>query len=723
MKTIKKKTRQNLSITVGLGLLTWGLVEACGNHFPMLLETRQATLREAIPFRLEQELALLEVKPLFDAKTSAALAALAKARVEPSPYETDLEQARKRQLKALDQGLEFKHREQLMKIRDAADGEAAYVMGEGLPTALQLYAAAAIDYRKPERKSQARERFEKILALNDADARPRAVWAAYSLGRLLREDDPGAAAYAYGKTRQWLLDGASDPLGLSIDSLGEEAWLLLHPGPGGERNAEQAMRLYLEQARLGSWSGTASLQQVQRGELYDDTVAVNKLLRSDWGQALLLRLALDENLSEDAKRRYARLASAVGSGQVQLREADRWAALAWQNGDIERARSWLAQAPSSSLAAWMRAKFALLSGKGAEATQHYAEALKLRRPAMADIPAHRLGIEMGLHQVQRGDYVQALGHLNRAGPEHWYDTAYIADRLLTIEELKTAVESLGKEPVSKEVRPLWPRLQHLLARRLMRNGQFAAALPLFSDRYETEKWNGRALEKRSTDLRQLAGDYAKALQAADKAWTRVGRAAELMRAGRIARQWGLELMGFELGGDDLADEGSYDFRDNFERADEPLSDLERSRKDASLKTLPLANAGGDKLPRFHYRYVAAEHALQAAALVPARSQAYASSLCHAAAWVGGKDEPFQQAMYARYLKNGAAMPGMSTFGLRCPEPQWSGAARLQARQALRERAPWLHRHPYRSAAAALLVTSAAAAAIATLLIRRRRRAG
>lgn len=126
--------------------------------------------------------------------------------------------------------------------------------------------------------------------------------------------------------------------------------------------------------------------------------------------------------------------------------------------------------------------------------------------------------------------------------------------------------------------------------------------------------------------------------------------------------------------------------------------------------------GEQGLPRFHYRHVAAEHAIQAAELVPRRSQAYASLLCHGAMWTGNRVE---ETLYERYVKHGAAMPGMTAFGGRCPEPSWSGAARLQARQTLRDAAPWLHRHPYRSAGAAALIV---AAAIAAFIVRRRRRA-
>lgn len=85
-------------------------------------------------------------------------------------------------------------------------------------------------------------------------------------------------------------------------------------------------------------------------------------------------------------------------------------------------------------------------------------------------------------------------------------------------------------------------------------------------------------------------------------------------------------------------------------------------------------------------------------------------------WTGKRVE---ETLYERYVKHGAAMPGMTAFGGRCPEPSWSGAARLQARQTLRDAAPWLHRHPYRSAGAAALVV---AAAIAAFIVRRRRRA-
>lgn len=665
---------------IAIVLIGWGGVQACGPEFLILLPQRHAELRAPIPFALAEELASLQVPWLLDEATRRVLAQQAPAQTPYDPYQSP-EDRQKRQATAQQQGAD-----------------------KALPAVIALYAAAASEFRQ-QHPTAARAHFEQLLALPAIQAAPRATWAAYSLGRLLAPDDSLAAAAAFARTRAAAAAGAPDPLGLALDSLGEEAALWLHQGH--EDGHLKALRLYVEQARLGSRSGLDSLRQLQT--LVDAQPGLQaRLMALDWGQALLLRLALSDDDVTASKPRYRRAVQALElAAPVALHEPERWAALAWQQGDLPRAEIWVAGAPEASgIAAWVRAKLALAGGRPAEAARWYGVALKSMKTG--DLQA-RLGIEIGLLQVQRGEFLQALAQFVRSGDAYWLDTAYLAEQVLRSDELKSWIDA----------QQAGPRLRHLLARRLMREGRFDAALPYFPATYTREFWGAEGVQKRLLDLPALAHHYAATVQSAASGHTRIGRARALMHAGHIAREYGMELMGFELAPDDFESHGAFDFGEYPRSTDGPLGRDEAQRLATVPATLALAAHADSQLPRFHYRYVAAQHAQQAAALLPPRSQAAAASLCHAALWVGPRDVAFTATVYQRYVATGGLMDWAPQFGQRCPEPAWWDAALTQTRQAVWVQAPWLKRHPWRSGAALFAMS-----ALGLLwLLRRRLRLG
>jgi hypothetical protein len=93
-----------------------------------------------------------------------------------------------------------------------------------------------------------------------------------------------------------------------------------------------------------------------------------------------------------------------------------------------------------------------------------------------------------------------------------------------------------------------------------------------------------------------------------------------------------------------------------------------------------SNAKPDQ--RFHYRALAADEASRAADLLPAKSQAFATVLCHATAW-SSRDQPRAKALWHRYVKEGARVPFAKTFGSKCPAPDFKSAAMLERKLMLR----------------------------------------
>ena len=78
--------------------------------------------------------------------------------------------------------------------------------------------------------------------------------------------------------------------------------------------------------------------------------------------------------------------------------------------------------------------------------------------------------------------------------------------------------------------------------------------------------------------------------------------------------------------------------------------------------------------RFHYRVVAADRASAAADLLPQRSQAYAATLCWAARYaIHSGDQDKADAIYRRYVANGAYQAWARDFGQICPAPDFEGA--------------------------------------------------
>ncbi|KAG1586768.1 hypothetical protein G6F46_014775 [Rhizopus delemar] len=75
-------------------------------------------------------------------------------------------------------------------MRAKPDGDQAYAAGDGLPDAIRLYTAAAVDIRSAAPAdadaalARARARLLDILALPERQGAARSVWAAYMLAEL-----------------------------------------------------------------------------------------------------------------------------------------------------------------------------------------------------------------------------------------------------------------------------------------------------------------------------------------------------------------------------------------------------------------------------------------------------------------------------------------------------------------------------------------------------------
>lgn len=663
--------------------------QACGPDFPHeLLSDRHGSVFDLVDGTFDFEAARLQPRG------AAAFKPVENLWLAPGEARSELE---KKEL-----GADGYAKAENMRL--AADDAAAWAAGEGLSEEVRLYTAGARAFHAGEYEL-AQQRFAAVLALEPAQQAKRGLWARYMIGRLALNAAEGgagldaaqlqaqaeAAAKAFQDVRAAAAAGASDPEGLAVASLGEEARLHLNRGdmPG-------AVRRYAEQAAQGSASGRASLLFLARRLFADE-----KELQAAMGDPLLQQLLAiyvftrsnEFQIEQDdgrvkanplEERYYAAVAAAP---EASLAGVDRVAAAAYRAGRYDLAAK-LAPRSDSALAQWVRAKLALRNGDDKAAAEAYAQASRAfpRDESWGTSidedynyeslrPACRVDGERAILALGRGDYVEALRLLHAGRGQYWLDEAQVAERVLSADELKQFVDANVPAPAPtaapKAEEDSWvaphpdQQLRSLLARRLLRLQRYDEALAYFP---EAE--------------RKIAADYVQALRAA-AGGSRTERAGNLFRAARLARESGMEILGMELAPDAAV------FGGNYEWSTPALAEQDKKLVGADEAARVAASAAQPD-QRFHYRHVAADLAAQAAELVPARSQAYAALLCSATGWLINRDAEKAQGYYRRYLKNGAYVAWGGVFGSSasaCPAPDFAAAAQRQRLEQMR----WIKR--------------------------------
>jgi hypothetical protein len=579
---------------------------------------------------------------------------------------------------------------QLKEMEAAPDGDAAYEKGAGLPPSVRLYLAAAQDFRQ-QKMEKAVARFKAVLDLPDAKFRD--VLAAFMLGRIaLKQAEAGDPAQAdtamadkyFELTRSLVAQGRDDTLGLASASYGEQARVHLIAAGFLRSSAEpvngaeviQSCRFYTKQAETGAISGLWSLQEVSRW-LFDDKSRLAAVIDDAFMQNLLVAYAAAnespvQDMADTASRTARRdklamlLEVAHDKGLKKLARSDGLALLAYKAGRYEEAAAFAAKS-STSLASWVTAKLALQKGDLAKAGEAYHQALE-KAPDLSSTSdmssTGQLYDESGLLNVARGDFLSALKLLYRTS---WLDAAHLAERILTTKELTGFVDQYAPESIASgdadvSVQERARNIRWLLARRLMREGDFSAAMPYFPDQPLPEQ------DAALPTVRQYAKNYVEALKLAEDAKApRLEQARAWFAAATLARSHGIDILGYETFPDYHSTVGNFDLGDAF--STEKFKDKQYVSEDESRRfdaTRPAISA------RFHYRYLAAQQAEKAAALLAPRSQAYAAVLCAANGWMQGAGATAQaQDLYRQYVKNGSRFDWAVHFGHNCPAPDFT----------------------------------------------------
>lgn len=679
-----------------------GVALACGPNFPwQLLDSREETVKAPVELNFA-----FEMSRLVDPPKDSLRAVESDNPVDDQALAAEREEIQSGAWRGLmtDASNDWLLT-RLERARKAESGDAAKAAADGLPVAVADYLAGAAEFNAG-RLDAAMASFQAIDRLPADQRKIRAVTAAYMRGRINQRLGQFAAARAdFQAARRYAEAGAPDPMGLAVASLGEEArldlieaGLIKSPWPLAEvatddaaapRLIANAVRLYAEQASRGSKVGLLSLGEVAR-LLMDPDVDLRRILAEPTVRRLVVAYIASKQPDytwDDTTDLDSIVASTIEAVLSQPAPAsgpdlDRLGALAYQGGRYDLAEK-LSEKASQPLGLWVRAKLALRRGDRADAVKDWTAALTAvgqdgaAATSLDPDSKTRLRGEVAVMRLSQGEYRDSLQLLFPMAETYWGDVIYIAERVLTVDELRAFVDGLppSSAPQAQSDRPdPVANLRALLARRLVRVGRTSEALAYFPPRVPATKADDRNPDRADVED---ARDYLAALEATQAKWfewpwQRVSRAEALFKLARMTRVKGMALMGTEGPPDETVMDGA--FASGIGQASPSGEDTSPSQLLGPDEASRFAASAPKPDTRFHYRPVAADRALAAADLLPQRSQAYAATLCWAARYaVASRDEARAQAIYQRYVATGAYQPWAKTFGGTCPPPDFEAA--------------------------------------------------
>jgi hypothetical protein len=566
---------------------------------------------------------------------------------------------------------------------------------KGLPREFTLYFDGAVAWHQAN-LPQARKAWSQLLQLPENDRRYRSTWAVFMLGRSWENVDHPKAIRFFQQTRQLATNGFIDSLKLAHDSLGFEA--RLH---SRDANYATAMELYLEQARHTDYEPLTSLHFIAKLALQDPRSNLTRLARNATARniitAYVLSLPLSTTFTYRPKRhldgpvkealiqawshlprygananslhQYADVAdvwlNALRKAKVKdVPQADRLALAAYQRDQMDLTQQWLQLAPPSLLAQWLQSRLLMRQGDFDQAgailsklCRSFATSPDQPQTSLTNPPDHPVYFTHGdYHQVTlpqqmlaewsvlllaRQQYVDALHALILSS--YYNDAAYVAERVLTLEELQTYIREFWPLPTPNtptenltEQNKTAIRLHDLLARRLARLQLYDQAKP---------------------HLRQENQPLLQSLQLAlengrNPTLPNLTRGRALSLAAITMRRHGLELVGTETEPDWGLDNGNFSHM--------PLGEL-RNHNDLP----PALHASPDEIQRYlahtpantnrwHYRYLAANLAWEASKLLPDNSDETARILALGGSWLKNLDpkkaDPFYKSLVNRCRK-------------------------------------------------------------------------
>ncbi len=539
---------------------------------------------------------------------------------------------------------------------------------DGLPLEFAHYLAGTRAWYEND-VATARKEWSAVLELPEEARHYRSTWAAYMLGRSGADDCTHEEAQRwFGRTREMGKGGFADSTNLVGASLGIEArWAL------DRHDYAQAIDLYLDQYATGDEAAYASLRMAAAAAAGGGNREKSAVARDARARAVLTAWFLarfSSGYDAEADPRLRGWTTALVAAKVSdVDQADRLAWLAYEAGDFELAKEWARLAIDRSAEThWIRAKLALHDNRLCDGAKELGVAAV--SPDLAPIYRSTVLGELGRVQLALDRREAALSAWLEGA--HWEDAAYVAERLLTIDELKLflanyqSADLKSYEPYLGEVvtpetfasgqsaradgwdesgSSLRVKLTGLLARRLVRAGRIPEA-------------NGYFPEKEKALLALYANDVRDGFNSILRPKK---RAAAFWRAAKLVRAEGMAFMGTELEPDFGIWDGEFAFDQTQDRLKENAGPFSATREERERRSsLPIP------AKRFSHRYRAADLAWWAAALLPNGDDETATILNTAGGWLKARDpveaNRFYQALVIRC--------GRTTLGKAAADLHW-----------------------------------------------------
>ncbi len=554
------------------------------------------------------------------------------------------------------------HEAEREKIIQYRASEARVV--EGLPGEFADYFRGSIAWHQQDIAS-ARRAWEDLLNRSPSERRFKSTWAAFMLGKTCPAEESDKALAWFEQVRTLATGGFADSVGLAAASIGWEAQVHL-----SRKSFLKAIELYLEQAAQEDATAAQSLRIAARAAL-DDAEALPGLAKHPQARRVITAFAIsdrsthwDDDPDSHANQRVARWLEAIEAADVtDVEAAEALALAAYRSGQMETAQRWIKRSKPTPVTQWLQAKLCLRDGKVNQAAVLLAKVARAfpeddstdsdERKSLAENvfvlgsddldvrPRRQILAELGVVKLSRREYTEALDCLLRAGFR--IDAAYVAERVLTLEELKSYVDRSWPETNAVEKdedhKPDWdgtsaktlrPRIRYLLARRLVRACEPARD-------YFPEEWRARHDELMAA-LKIGETESLPNEQRADGWW----------RAAKLIREHGLELLGTEVEPDWHIHGGNYE--DGVKVSDRTDAAGVKAVAATADELARARRHNADPETRFHYRYQAAFVALQAADLLPSNSEEKARILCTAGAWLKGRDPETADIFYKKLVR-------------------------------------------------------------------------
>ncbi len=553
---------------------------------------------------------------------------------------------------------------------------AALQVPAGLPGEFADYLTGALAYHRGDMDA-ARKFWSNVLQRPADQRRYRSVWAVYMLGRSYVDADPVKARAWFEKTRALAAAGYPDPLGLAAASWGWQGRAALN-----RNDYQAAITCYMTQHRAGDNSASASLRWAAHRALKNERVDLTALARDDLSRAVVTAYLISNepgnwvtNIEQSLYGRWIGALEAAGLQNIAGSERLAWAA--YVAGRLDAVERWLDMADADApVTLWLKAKLLMRAGKLSEAAPLLARASRdfpqqqvwyarwnVRGSIGIDAivpPAETLG-ELGALWLARGQYTQALDALLRSGA-YWYDAAYIAERVLTVEELDayvehlqisaTALDDTGEATKGTPGDPR-PRMRRLLARRLTRLGQWREARPYFNP-----------------SMQQILDEYIGAIRRGhDRTRPDADRADAFWTAALIAKHHGPALLGYELGYDiarTATPQWEYQRTDRLRHVINEYRPVDRLFGPTNDERRRADKHAVQPRRMFHHAYEAVGHAWSACELMPDQSPATAQRLWAAGSWIKYADPLAAD----RFYKALATRCSKTQLGARAAELRW-----------------------------------------------------